>query len=99
MRFRKLRIAFSATCLIACVLLIVLWVRSYWWYESVSWGVGATVQPFNICSISGGTVIQYRSGLFGAASPMKWQFQNKALTIADCDEAHVGFQYLNGRDG
>src|SRR5438132_5384486 len=34
MRFRKLRIAFSATCLIACVLLIVLWVRSYWWHES-----------------------------------------------------------------
>ena len=29
MRFRKLRIAFSATCGIACVLLIVLWVRSY----------------------------------------------------------------------
>jgi hypothetical protein len=28
MRFRKLRIAFSATCLIACVLLVVLWVRS-----------------------------------------------------------------------
>src|SRR6478752_2526841 len=29
MRLRKLRIAFSAICLIACVLLIVLWVRSY----------------------------------------------------------------------
>jgi hypothetical protein len=28
MKFRKLRIAFSATCGIACVLLIVLWVRS-----------------------------------------------------------------------
>ncbi len=27
---RYLRIAFSTTCLIACVLLIVLWVRSYW---------------------------------------------------------------------
>jgi hypothetical protein len=27
---RYLRIAFSATCLIACVLLIALWVRSYW---------------------------------------------------------------------
>jgi hypothetical protein len=27
---RYLRIAFSATCAIACVLLIVLWVRSYW---------------------------------------------------------------------
>jgi hypothetical protein len=30
MRFRKLRIAFSATCLVACVLLVALWVRSYW---------------------------------------------------------------------
>ena len=30
---RYLRIVFSATCLIACVLLIVLWVRSYWWYD------------------------------------------------------------------
>jgi hypothetical protein len=29
MRFRKLRIAFSATCLIACVLLLVFWMRSF----------------------------------------------------------------------
>jgi hypothetical protein len=35
MRFRNLRIAFSATCLIACALLIVLWVRSYWWFDGV----------------------------------------------------------------
>jgi hypothetical protein len=32
---RYLRIAFSATCLIACVLLVVLWVRSYWWMDIV----------------------------------------------------------------
>ena len=30
MRFRKLRIAWSVVWGIACVLLIVLWVRSYW---------------------------------------------------------------------
>jgi hypothetical protein len=30
---RYLRIAFSATCLVACVLLVVLWVRSYWWTD------------------------------------------------------------------
>jgi hypothetical protein len=30
MKFRKLRIAWSVGCGIACVLLIVLWVRSYW---------------------------------------------------------------------
>jgi hypothetical protein len=29
MRFRKLRIAWSAGCGVACVLLVVLWVRSY----------------------------------------------------------------------
>jgi hypothetical protein len=29
MRFCKLRIAWSVTCLVACALLIVLWVRSY----------------------------------------------------------------------
>src|SRR5436190_7192511 len=31
---RYLRIAFSATCLIACVLLIVLWVRNYYSLDS-----------------------------------------------------------------
>ena len=35
---RYLRIAFSATCLIACVLLIVLWVRSYWCVEYIRAG-------------------------------------------------------------
>ena len=30
MKFRKLRIAWSVACGIACVLLIALWVRSYW---------------------------------------------------------------------
>ena len=34
MRFRKLRIAWSVGCGIACVLLIVLWVRSYWWVDN-----------------------------------------------------------------
>jgi hypothetical protein len=30
---RYLRIAFSVTCGIACLLLIALWVRSYWWCD------------------------------------------------------------------
>ena len=32
---RHLRIAFAATCLIACGLLIVLWVKSYWLLDGV----------------------------------------------------------------
>ncbi len=33
---RYLRIAFSATYLIACVLLIVLWIRSYWQHDETT---------------------------------------------------------------
>ena len=38
MRFRKLRIAWSVTCLIACLLLIAMWVRSYWVIEALGRG-------------------------------------------------------------
>src|SRR4051794_2500822 len=38
MTFRKLRIALTASCLIACVLLTVLWVRSHWWRDYFSIG-------------------------------------------------------------
>jgi hypothetical protein len=38
MRFRKLRIAWSVFCGIACVLLIVLWVRSYSRFDIVELG-------------------------------------------------------------
>jgi hypothetical protein len=55
-RFRKLRIAFSATCLIACVLLIVLWVRSYWWSDDLFIRLPNPQRKFVIHSILGGTV-------------------------------------------
>ena len=49
MRFRKLRITWSAFCGIACVLLIVLWVRSYWWIDSLYSQVGREVGVESIC--------------------------------------------------
>lgn len=36
LRFRKLRIAFSAVSGILCLTLIALWVRSYWWNDILS---------------------------------------------------------------
>ena len=33
--FRYLRIVFSTTCIFACVLLTALWLRSYWWLDSI----------------------------------------------------------------
>ena len=35
-RFRKLRIAFSAACGVLCLLLIVLWVRSFWYADDIA---------------------------------------------------------------
>lgn len=39
---RYLRIAFSGSCVIACVLLIVLWVRSYSWIDIATGPISAT---------------------------------------------------------
>jgi hypothetical protein len=36
MKFRKLRIAFSAACGVLCLLLIALWLRSYRWNDQFS---------------------------------------------------------------
>ena len=47
MRFRKLRVAWSAFWGLACVLLIVLWVRSYW---VADWLLGGSV---NVMSARG----------------------------------------------
>src|SRR5690242_9830877 len=35
LRFCTLRIAFSALCALVAVLLLMLWVRSYWWIDNV----------------------------------------------------------------
>ena len=64
MRFRKLRIALSATCLIACALLIVLWVRSYWWGDVLQFR--SFPEDFGIGSVHG--VI----GADGNINPLKY---------------------------
>src|SRR3954464_9326953 len=41
MRFRKLRTAWSVVCGIACLLLIVLWIRSYWRLQILEKRIGS----------------------------------------------------------
>jgi hypothetical protein len=60
---RYLRIAFSATCLIACVLLIVLWIKSNWCADCVvhiKSGIQTTIAAAN------GVVVIRRVNLRGA---------------------------------
>jgi hypothetical protein len=61
---RYLRIAFSATCLIACVLLIALWVRSYWRADTPTTTKFGRV--FEFISLSGNVVIRW------ADIPSEW---------------------------
>jgi len=52
MKYRKLRIAWSVVWGIACVLLIALWVRSYWRFDSLT-GAAIYWNDFLIQSVEG----------------------------------------------
>jgi hypothetical protein len=50
MKFRKLRITWTICCGIACVLLCVLWMRSYWWADELCWVVSEQEHGgFSVC--------------------------------------------------
>ena len=70
MKFRKLRIVWSVTCAIACILLIVLWVRSYWCAEAV-----ARVGPNWILTVGSNHGIIYFVYESPPPSPASWSFQ------------------------
>src|SRR3954447_118615 len=56
MTFRKLRIAWSVFWGLACVLLVVLWVRSYWYHDSACDHISGT-QGLELYSLRGKTYI------------------------------------------
>src|SRR5687768_13490300 len=77
---RKLRIAFSAMWGITCLLLVVLWVRSYWWWDTVVWGITAE-QGFIARSVKGAAVLEYLdySGSEIDAVLFKWRVESTPL--------------------
>jgi hypothetical protein len=72
MRYRKLRIAWSVCCAIACVLLIALWVRSYWWWDQLSVAIGSDT-TLAIESMRGDLVV----GSYGAGP--YWDIYSRSL--------------------
>jgi hypothetical protein len=54
MRFRKLRILWTVFCGIACVLLVVLWARSYWRIDGLSFPLTSRLS-LNLGSMPGCT--------------------------------------------
>jgi hypothetical protein len=77
MKYRKLRIAFSITCGIASVLLVVLWVRSFWHCDAVYRITPSTIQT----TIGSNWGSVYFSQLDitllgpGAPTPRGWTYQ------------------------
>ena len=85
MRFCTLRMTVSSVCVVACVLLIVLWVRSYWRSDS------AIMSPHRITSFNGRIVFSSDGWYYGEdsrlycelgrspeAAPTQW-FKNTGL--------------------
>jgi hypothetical protein len=56
MKYRKLRIAWSVAWGLATVLLIVLWVRSNWWYETCHAPMGNSI--FGGASVRGFIILE-----------------------------------------
>jgi hypothetical protein len=75
---RYLRIAVTALSLTACVLLIVLWVRSFWWYDAIV-AVSRT-SGLGVISMDGGIFLKYTEGRDTQITT--WQvFSQKASTF------------------
>ncbi len=84
MRYRKLRIAWSVGWGLAAVLLIVLWVRSYWWHERVIWSLGG-----NDVVQAGHVLGQVRISKWQtAAPPLKAELARVRLSIEQWRTTH-----------
>lgn len=71
MKYRKLRIAFSVTCGIACVLLIALWLWSDRWADAIGYGIDF---PTWLVTLFAASLV--------VASLLPWRFSLRTLLIA-----------------
>ena len=75
MRFRKLRIAWSAGCGTACLLFGFFWVRSFWWEERLFY---ISTEPSTTSLISNyGTLLVYRFSGPPAQSKVGWHYTKR----------------------
>jgi hypothetical protein len=80
MKYRKLRIAFSAVCGVLCLLLIALWVRSYWKWDSPHGPISST-RWMQINSIRGYLFVGIGEQASTGNGKWKWRsFRARSLT-------------------
>jgi hypothetical protein len=93
MRFRKLRIAWSVAWGLLAVLLIVFWVRSYWWGNRFDVQI-AEERPLSISSSSGTLGLRTNWDIASAYrhTPGQWSFTNYPITEDVRDWSWFSFQ-------
>src|SRR4051794_29097381 len=100
MRYRKLRIAWSMFWGLACVLLIVLWIRSYTRLDIVTYRVPGMVNAY---SVSGhvGVSTQGDADIGFPNFPMGWSLKCYSSDAADPFPKNTvkGFAFKTDRDG
>jgi len=90
---RRLRIAVSVVSLVACVLVIGLWVRSYWWQESLLRAPTVSNKLIVLTSHGGKIIVgPYRAGTQLLSKPDtklvgKYPWRSKPLAGRRSDEA------------
>jgi hypothetical protein len=72
-RNRKLRIAWSVACGMLCLLLIVLWVRSYSARDSIRGVIGNTELHISITALKGNVAFAFDRWV---GTPHPWMFQS-----------------------
>ena len=75
MKYRKLRIAWSVAWGVVAVLLVVLWVRSYWWIDYIN-GPPYGSYRFGLASSNGWLTTRYRNGMLRPTSFPKWAWES-----------------------
>jgi hypothetical protein len=85
MRFRKLRMAFSATCLIACVLLIALWVRSYVYSDQLRGPIES--RSVLVASLAGAIQLRLDDGKFNARFYYPSRWEHTVDSVADLNKS------------
>ena len=74
---RGLRIAWSVWWGILCVLLVMLWVRSYWWVDGFAVLSPNSIQNFTIASKQSQVMVQY---LPDASPQRRWTIYRQRLS-------------------
>jgi len=104
MKYRKLRIAWSVAWGVACLLLVVLWVRSYWWHDIVACRF-TSKDGIRIDSTNGGLTLAHIS-LHGFPITFVdwkvtsiWSPSQGLFPIGFTEESYAGFYLEQFTDG